>query len=107
MPSPAYLVGTCPACPGDQGFLEKYAQCPHHCLLRRRKKGGEGAGRRSRRGQTLDKAAEISMGNGGELSKVLSFFKKIVLMWTIFKVVIECVTVLLLFYFLATRNVES
>ena len=105
--APTRLVGTCPACLVTRASLGSLHQCPHHCLLRKRKRGGEGAGRRSRRGQTLDKAAEISMGNGGELSEVLSYFKKTVLMWTIFKVFIECVTVLLLFYFLATRNVES
>ena len=39
--------------------------------------------------------------------KCSHFLKKIVLKWTIFKVFTEGVTVLLLFYFLATRNVES
>ena len=104
--APTRLVGTCSACLVTRASLGSLHQCPHHCLLRKRKRG-EGAGSSSKRGQTLDKAAEISTGNGGELSEVLSFFKKIVLMWTILKVFIERVTVLLLFYFLATRNVES
>lgn len=63
---PAHLVGTRPACPGDQGFLGRSAPMSSSLFAENEEEERRRCGKKEqkRHGDGLDKVAEISIGSG-------------------------------------------